>query len=112
MVNTVRRASSASTAAMIAPTRMRARRANTGFRGPRSATASMHLQMRIAPQLAGRQKSGAIAAGKPLFGAAVAACAPPRGDARDGLIPRRAAAQGRAQIDAEARVQAQVPHAV
>lgn len=66
----------------------------------------VHLEMRIRAQARDGDECPSLAERQPILGSAIGACLPAVGDKRAQFLRRRAAAQGRAQINALRRIQA------
>src|SRR6266542_7056445 len=76
------------------------------------AAARVHLQMRVALELADLDQRPALGESQPLFRATVCAPAPSRSDQSLELVRRGAAPQRLSQIRPLGRVEAEIPHAV
>src|SRR5262245_47832741 len=83
----------------------------TGESG-RSTAASMHLQMRIATQLSRTDKRSPRPQRQPLFGAAILPPTPAALDEGNDLLGTGTLSQRAPQIDAEPRIETEIPHAV
>src|SRR5713226_3261011 len=76
------------------------------------AAARVHLQMRVALELADLDQGPALDHRQPLLGPAVRPTLPPGDDERFELVARGPAPQRLPQIGPLGRVEAEVPHAV